>query len=248
MGCPVARSILSAMSATWQILSPLTPREMLDLEAECTRVVTDYLDDHPDCDDAWGELGVGGALPTQPEVVSGYQRYRLALPKAILEKLAACRSSMTIDRPGDLAVDRLQVSVLRYLVERAGDGLVLFNDYPFVMAARVLTDLRKAPSAREFTSEAPPPPRKIRKREARPGELRAIRIVGVLKAAAESLELAVDVRDVLTQASAIGRQYAALLMEEGAVDDANASRALGVPGDVLDREATSLDEALARVR
>ena len=148
------------MSATWQILSPLTPREMLDLEAECNRVVTDYLDDHPDCDDTWGELGAGGALPTQPEVVSAYQRYRLALPDVILEKLAACRSSMRIDRPGDLSVDRLQVSVLRYLVERAGDGLVLFNDYPFVLAARVLTDLRKAPSARGFTSDAPPPPRK----------------------------------------------------------------------------------------
>jgi hypothetical protein len=56
------------------------------------------------------------------------------------------------------------------------------------------------------------------------------------------------VRDVLTQASAIARRYAAFLMEEGAVDDARAKRALDLPGDVLDREAASLDEALARVR
>jgi hypothetical protein len=128
------------MSATWQILSPITPREMLDLEVECTRVVTEYLDDHPDFEDTWGELGAGAALPTQPEVVSAYQRYRLPLPDAVLEKLAACHSSMRIDCPGDLSSDRLQVSVLRYLVERAGDGLVLFNDYPFV---RGLVDLRR---------------------------------------------------------------------------------------------------------
>jgi hypothetical protein len=53
---------------------------------------------------------------------------------------------------------------------------------------------------------------------------------------------------VLTQASTIARRYAALLMEEGAIDDAKAKSALGLPADVLDREAASLDEALARVR
>jgi len=235
------------MSATFQILSPISPREMLDLERACMAAVEAYLDEHPDCEDQWGEIGAGGPIPRQPEVVAAYRRYRLDLPDVVVERLSRCRSSMMIDRPGDLDADRLQVSILCFLLERAGEGLIMFNDYPLVDTTAALLDLRRRRGVRGFVVEALPRPRKIRRREARAGEVRAIRIVRLLRAAQESPDFAVDVRRVLAGASEVARRYAALLMEEGAVDDRKATQALGVPAEVLEREATALDTALLEV-
>lgn len=124
------------MSATFRLLAPLLPREMLDLEAACEREVEAYLHEHPDCEDEWGEIVAGGPLPTREEVVAAYRLYRLDLSDEVLERLDACQSSLSIDRPGDLDTDRLQVSVLRLFLERAGRALVMFNDYPLVPAER----------------------------------------------------------------------------------------------------------------
>jgi hypothetical protein len=234
------------MSATFFVFSPLSPEELRAVEAACTSTIEAYLEEHPDCDDEWGELGPGGALPTQPEVASAYRRFRLDLPDEIVETLSRCRSSLAIDRPGDLTTERLQVSALRMLLQRAGDALVMLNDYPLLPAREVLADLKRRKGAPGFglDAPAPKPPKPVKRRDARPGEVRALRILAVLERSMRDRDLALDVRAALGRVPDLAQRYAALLLEEGARDDAKSAKALGVDLDVLDAAAQALDAAL----
>ena len=138
------------MSQMWLLLSPLSGREALSLSILCNEAIETYMVEHPDCDNPC-EIGPGGPLATREDVVEAHRRYRLALPDSIIDKLAACRSSIMIDRPRGgrtsdgqyVEIPSLQISILRFLLRRVGDGLALFNDYPLVSSRIVLLDLRQ---------------------------------------------------------------------------------------------------------
>lgn len=219
---------------------------MRELEAACERAVGAYREANPDCDDAWGEIMAGGEIPTREQVVGAYRRLRLELTADVVDRLEGCRSSLLIDRPGDIDTDRLQVSVLRYLLEGAGQGLVMFNDYPLVPTDQALTILRRKRGAPGFVTEvSAPEKRAVKTRKERPGEVRALRVLEVLRSAAADPGVAIDVRRSLERASEGARRYASLLMTEGAMDDERAAKSLGVKQAALTRDADALDALLA---
>lgn len=233
------------MSATFLLFAPLSPQEMRELEVACERAVEAYLEEHPDCDDRWGEIIAGGAIPTRQEVLEGYGHYDLDLDDETVARLDACRSALIVDRPGDFETDRLQVTVLRFLFERAGRGLVMFNDYPLVSTEEAIEMLRGMRGVQGFATETPKPTKRpVKARKARPGEVRAIRVLERLSAAVSDPAFAIDVRRSLERSSDAARQYASLLMTDGAMDDAQAARELGLAPAELAREADALAAAL----
>jgi hypothetical protein len=126
----------------------LPGRETLALVDRCNDELVTYLETHEENnDDEHGRVGPGGPLPTREAAIAAHRRYR---PHATLDKLAACRSSILIDRPsggrmedGTLVdVSPLQAAILKFLLARIGDGLVMFNDYPLVGSRMTLLDLR----------------------------------------------------------------------------------------------------------
>lgn len=238
------------MSATYSILSSLSPKEMLALEQACIRAVEEYLEDHPDCEDEWGEMGVGGlGIPTADEAREAYARDRVPLDPEVIERLGRCQSVFSIDRPGDIeTVGGLQVSILRFLLERAGESLVLLNDYPFETGEALLAKLRKRRGAEGFgdSRSGPKKRRPVARREAKAGELRAIRVLDRLERAVKDPRVAIDVKQALRSVSELARSYGALLLEEGAISDARAQKALGVSKEELVDAADELDLALAR--
>jgi hypothetical protein len=146
------------MSQAWILFTPLPARDALELVDRCNETIEGYLEEHPDGDDEYGRVAPTGPIPSRDEVVETYRRCRLTLPYATLDKLAACRSAIAIWSPsggrtaaGELVeVSPLQASILGYLLARAGDGLVMFNDYPLVGARITLLDLRLHDKAPEF--------------------------------------------------------------------------------------------------
>lgn len=238
------------MSATYTVFSPLSPREMLALEESAQRAVDEYLEEHPDCDDNWGEMAAGGVIPAAGEVLEAYRRSGLEPPPGVLERLARCRSGLVIDRPGDIdTTGGLQVSVLRLLLERAGEGLVLLNDYPFENSEHLLARLQEKRGAKGFGGEASVrKKKKIAQREAKAGEVRALRVLGTLERALKDVRLAIDVKDTLRAVSDAARNYGALLLEEGALTDAKAAKALGMTRAHLTAAADELDRALSGQR
>lgn len=235
------------MSATYSILSPLAPKEMLDLEQRCLSAVEHYLEDHPDCEDEWGEMGAGGSIPRAEDVRSAYARYGLVLDDGVLERLGRCRSVFSIDRPGDIdTVGGLQVSILRFLLEAAGESLVLLNDYPFETGEALLAKLKKRRCAKDFAAPRAVKRRDVARREAKPGELRALRMLRVLERAVSDVRVAIDVKQALHSVNPLAQSYAALLLEEGALPDAKAAKALGVSRAELGSAADQLERALIR--
>jgi hypothetical protein len=239
------------MSATFYVLSPLEPKEMIAVEQAAISAVETYLAEHPDCEDEWGEMSAGGYLPTEEEARAAYAKYRLPLDASVLARLARCRSCFTIDRPGDIdGVDDLQVSLLRFVLERTGEGLVLLNDYPFETSEALLAKLKRRPQAKGFAAIVEPakasPRRPVARRHAKAGELRAVRVLRTLEAALNDVRVSIDVKEALRRVSEGARNYGALLLEEGALSDAKAAAALRVPEAEVARAAEELESALAR--
>jgi hypothetical protein len=91
------------VSWSWSILSPLTAKEALDVMDRCNRDIEAYLEEHPDDEDAWGsELRGAWGIPDEASVVDAYGEYGLPLSDAVRERLATCRSSISIERPDEL--------------------------------------------------------------------------------------------------------------------------------------------------
>jgi hypothetical protein len=235
------------MSATYSILSTLAPKAMLELEQACVRIVEAYLEEHPECEDEWGEMGAGGTIPPAAEVRDAYARRGLLLEDDLLERLERCASVFSIDRPGDIdAVGGLQVSILRFVLERAGDSLVLLNDYPFEKGEALLSKLKTRRGAKGFGAAAPSRRRSVARRDAKPGEIRAVRVLRILERAVNDVRVAIDVKAALRSVSEVAQNYGALLLEEGAMTDAKAAKALGISLADLISAAEELERALKR--
>jgi hypothetical protein len=241
----VHRGRAAAMSVTYSILSPLAPQEMLELERASVSAVEAFLEEHPECEDEWGEMGAGGSIPDAEEVRGAYASSGLVLDAEIVERLGACRSVFSIERPGDIA-GGLQVSILCFLLERTGDSLVLLNDYPFEKSEALLAKLRTRPGAKGFGAVRPAKRRSAARRDAKPGELRAVRVLRILERAVNDVRVAIDVKGALHSVSEVARNYGALLLEEGAVPDPKAAKALGIDLAELIRAADELERALTR--
>jgi hypothetical protein len=236
------------MGVTWRILSPLSAREMLEVERECERSLEDYLRRHSEPGLRWGEFSAGGSLPDRGEVEREYRRMNLRLPPTVRERLEGCQSVMTIDAPADLQSSPLQVSLLRFILGRTGEALMMFNDYPLEETDAVLQGLRSRRGAPDFP-DAPPRerPRRAPGEQRPPAEVRALRILEVIRHAEGNMDLAVDLRDALNRLPPLARRYLTLLYEEGILDDLKASRLLGVEPEELEPAIHQLSRALAEI-
>ena len=93
------------MSAIHLILCTLEPRELHELEQACIGAVEKYLDEHPDCEDDWGEMGSGGPVPSEDDVRAAYAKSGLEPDADLSARLARCRTTFRIDHPGDIEVE-----------------------------------------------------------------------------------------------------------------------------------------------
>jgi len=234
---------------------------MTELEAAYERKLEQYADEHEDAfedEDFTPDITAGGLMPPPAELAASYAHYKLALPPKILAAYKKCKSVLTIDRPGDLEAgsSRLLVSTLRFLLTRAGEGALLYqNDVPLVPAEEILAKIQKKKGlpgfddepagAKKAKAEAKPT---TKTREARPGEVRAVRVAQGLEALMNDPELALDLRAELLQAPKLAQKYAALVMEEGAMSDAKAAKTLGASVEDLTEAADELDHILADLR
>jgi hypothetical protein len=220
---------------------------MLEVERECERALELYLAQHPERADRWGEFSAEGDVPSRLEVEREYRALHVQLPPHIRQRLQACRSVMRIEDPGDLRSNPLQLSLLRFILARIGEGLIMFDDYPLERTDAVLESLRRRPGAVGF-SDPPHAEHSSRGAPTRPpSEVRALRILEVVHHAERNMDLAVDLREALSRLPPLSRNYLALLYEEGMVDDLKASRLLGVKPEELEPAIDSLEHALREI-
>src|SRR5262245_55509836 len=103
------------MSPSWTLLSPL-PREELDaVVEEAENALEHYRSEHGDEDYA-GKIVSPVDVPAMAVLSASYRRFGGSFSEAQLKRYEACESALSIDAPGDLDKDRLQVAVLRFLL------------------------------------------------------------------------------------------------------------------------------------
>jgi hypothetical protein len=235
------------VSAVYLVYTSIDARGALAVVDACNEAVAAWLEEHEVEDDQIAELGPGGPIPSQPEVVAAHRRYRLNVSDLVIERLAECRASIAIDHPAPLGLSPLTASIMRFVLARTGPSLVLLNDYPILLSEEVLRGLRRRGAA-GFDVEPKEPkrrPAKVTPRRPRAGEVRAIRVYQALSGAVEDPDLGLDVRAALARASDLARRYGALLLEGGPIDDARAAKALGVEVHQLETAAAALDASLS---
>jgi hypothetical protein len=246
------------VSATWYIYSPLPPTALTKLETAFEQYFEAYVDVNGDVigdDDHVPDVVAGGLMPPAKELQALYTHFRLDLPKEILKRYRACKSVLTIDKPGDLESEGspLLVSILRYLLTRVGEGaLILQNDPPLLAAETLLAKVRKMKGLPGFDEEETANKAEKRKppaaRAEKPGEVRAVRVSQALDALMNDPELALDLRAALQEIPKLGQQYAALILQHGVMADAAAAKKLGVREEALTEAADELDEMLTDLR
>lgn len=124
-----------AVGIDYVIFSPKAPAEFADVEAECRTLVDNWLVAHDGVDEPFEDFDLGGRIPTPEEAatlvwdIDGNRAAEDSPELAeVLSRLATVRSVITISRPEDPSVSPLVVSLLRFLIRGAGEGLVQFVD------------------------------------------------------------------------------------------------------------------------
>lgn len=148
------------MSVDYIIYSPLSPAKLAELVETCQRRVDEWYLDHEERDDQWGEFFLGGDPPSPGDAASMvHDSDGVVAPvdsektAAVLERLASIKSAITIERPGNIDVDRMQVSILKFLLEGAGAGLVQLVD-AIELSEVILEEVATREGAAGFGDEA----------------------------------------------------------------------------------------------
>ena len=232
------------------ILSPVSPERMREIESECYGVIREWYENHDDPGDEWGEFHVGGMVPAPREAARmvWLDDDRPApessdKTRQVLTLLGNVRSSLTIAEPGDIAVDLLQVSILRFLLERAGTGLICMSD-SLEPAELILDELRDLPGAPGFDEIEGARITRNPERFEEESNPRAERIHELMWRAHDNPILGVDIRSVLKQAPELAQSYAMWLVQKGPTTDASAAAGLKVKVADLAAVAEALHHAL----
>lgn len=241
------------MSVELVLFSPLSPDELEDVVVSCTAEIEAYRARHPTIADKTGELVMGGTVPTIEEARAAHEEYEEPFPDSLAKKLAKIRSACTIRDPGDLESSPLQVSAVRYLVDRIDDGLALLIDYPLLTIKACVEELGGYKARDDFEpleeDDGPDPLAALfgggKAKKAAAKKTRSERILDMLEKARSDSELALDAQKVLRRVSETARAYGAALFEFGPIDEAKAASKLGVSEDAIIVAADELADALA---
>lgn len=237
------------MSWTWFVYTQLPAKGLLEIEEELERALTEWVEERGDeaseeLLETCGQVGPGGPVPPVDDVVATNARFGRRVDPEVLERLATCRSSLAIDRIRGSGLEHpLQVSVLKFILDRTGDSLVDWGDHQIALAERALEDLGKY-RARRF-GETPTALRKAtRTRKERPGELRSVRIWNAIQHCADDPDSSIDLSRARSAMTKIQSAYLELLAANGAMDDRQAASALGVSPSELDGELDALERVI----
>jgi hypothetical protein len=123
------------VSVDYVIYSPKTPAELGAVLGECRDLLDNWLVAHDGVDEPFADFDLGGIIPSADDAVrmvwdpagglAGEDSPEVA---EVLSRLATVRSAITIERPDAPETNPLVVSVLRFLLRGAGEGLAQIVD------------------------------------------------------------------------------------------------------------------------
>ena len=120
----------STMSERYLLLSPLSFPEFEHLVQKARDALEEWFSRHPEYDVQW-EYSLGEKIPAVEELRETLLQNRPEIEPQEVALVEQChrknQSIMTLESEVEVLHDPLQVSLLRYMLDRIGDGLVVTN-------------------------------------------------------------------------------------------------------------------------
>jgi len=233
------------MRWTYYIYTPLDFEEVRRLEDQYSQEFERFLSDNPeigDYNEGTGMVFVSKNVPSLEEVKQTNAEFEIELADSLLGRLRGCRSVIEIENPLPPDASRLQVSTLRFLLEKAGSGIMDWGDHQLQPCEDALAKINQMRSFGVMGET------KVTLQDAfslpDAFEARANRIMHLFQMAEADAELAVDIQKLIARQPTLVQQYMAYLFRNGPVSDKDAAKALGVTRDKLSPLLDSLDERL----
>jgi hypothetical protein len=219
------------VSWSWYLYTTHPPADVVAAGASYQGALEEYRDEH-DVNDDFAEAGPGGvAPPTTEQVAALHARFGRHLDRDVLERLVACRATVSFDYVrDDPEWSPMQVSSLRFWLDRLAPCVMDWGggELSFELGEHVLARLKKMRSCGALGGAAPAKRRTVRRRAEKPGEVRAVRILEYFDQARADPGSALDLQRALGSLSEHAQRYVELLVQEGARPDSASARELGL--------------------
>lgn len=144
------------MSVQYIIYSPLPLAELTELVQTCQQYIDEWYLDHDEEGEHWGELVVSDEIPSPGDTTAMVcDEEGIVLPvdsektAAVLARLETVQSAVIIERPTHIDAAQMQVSILRFLLEGGGEGLIQLVDV-VELSEVMLEELASRPGAPGF--------------------------------------------------------------------------------------------------
>jgi len=186
-------------------------------------------------------------VPKEKDLRAAYEKAGLEFPDELKAPLKACKSVLLIERPGNLDRDPVQVSLLGHVLEHTGEALISFDEVQFQLVEDVVLSLLQKKTAAGFGKKAVSGGPALDDVEIKlDRSIESVQqIMDTFEAAQHNLDLQIDLRRILGASSTLVKQYVTLLVNQGAVKDSVAAKALGV-AEVQIKKAREEVEAVTR--
>jgi hypothetical protein len=239
--------------------------EMIDtlVEAELPADIDapEEVDDKRGVVDVYHELSIdveAGRPPTaqaarERAAAAGHDASTLVFEPAALERLASCRSTITIEYPSSLFDEPFFIAVVKGILQGVGAAVVETGDssrYETTETyaageAKIHGDLWTKTAALAPKKVAPKKPQKIR--PAKGGELEALSVQKRLERLIQDPIARRPLKKALEESTDAVRTYAAALMEEGPQPDVTMAKVLDKKVEEVGAARLALAEILRRV-
>jgi hypothetical protein len=144
--------------ARWLVYSPLGAAELEKVEASYQLAVARHGETHPGATASLGSLQPAPAVPRAAEATAAFRAADKPAPPLVLARLKGCRRGLMIIEPAELETDRAQVSAVRFLLQRLGQGLVDWGDGQLQPTEEALRSLEAHLDAGAWDPSAPAAP------------------------------------------------------------------------------------------
>lgn len=240
------------MAFSWYVYTRLAVRDARAVEQRLKVAVEALIASRPTLvrkGGRWGESGVETGVPSADDVAELAEAYDRTVSDEVLDRLDECTSAFHIDRAGVNELDPLQVTMLRWLIAEVGPCVVDWGDQNVVLSEDVLLEIDEYPDAGDLRTPtpAPAPARGEAPAGGVPGAKRAEATMAALETVHEDPFLDRRLMKLLETWPDLVTHYVKLLEEQGAVSDADAAIALGVPADQMGGHLDKLRDATTKL-
>ncbi len=135
----------------WRVFAPLDQIAGLDLEADAIQLINEYFDSARGPSTQVSMLAASTLLPN----IADLEKKAGRITDPIKSRLLTARCLLELENPGRLATSPLQVSILQFVLRRAGKCIIQWDDQSFQFGEDALKEISQHANVGTFGDSEP---------------------------------------------------------------------------------------------